>query len=187
MRIFFPFKIIGKEKLSSSDHLIVYSNHISLLDPIFLVIAFGGKRPIYYMAKQELFENKFLGWLIKKFGAFPVNRSDGGMALKSAIEVINDKKAMGIFPEGTRSKTGKLGRAKTGIAYIMSKSGANAQPIAIISKNQKVRIFRKTTMVVCDEIDRSEITYDDSDRSSLRAFSSRLMQPIADVIEKYKK
>lgn len=149
----FPFKIIGKEKLRNQKQgYVLCANHISLLDPVYLIYALTRKNRIRIMAKGELFKNKLFGWFFFKVGAFPVNRGVGAEALKTATKVLEDGEALMVFPEGTRSKDGKLGRGKMGAAMLVNAVGTYVLPVSIITKNQKVRIFRKTTLVVGDPI-----------------------------------
>ena len=126
--LLFPYKIKGLENVPDQDgrHLILCSNHISNLDPVFLLAGIR-KRPIYYMAKAELFTNRLAVWFFEKqFGAFPVRRGKGDTgSLETAERIVREGKLMGIFPEGTRSKDGRLGRAKSGAALIAARTGAS--------------------------------------------------------------
>lgn len=85
MKIFYPFEIIGEEKLAKQDKIIIYANHISFLDPINLIIlAHRNKKVLNFMAKDELFKNALFSWFLKKMGAFSVKRGDGAASLKKA-------------------------------------------------------------------------------------------------------
>lgn len=143
-KIFFPYEVRGLSNIPNDQNFILISNHISMIDPVFLLIA--QKNKIYFMGKEELFRKKFLGYLLKKqFGCFPVERGKGDMhALDIAYSVINSNCIMGIFPEGTRSRTGQLLRFKSGAALIAAKTKASVLPVYISSKNQKVKLFQKT-------------------------------------------
>ena len=81
VKFFYPFEVRGYEKIDSADgNYIICSNHLSNIDVAFLMITH--KRPIHFMAKQELFENKILGWFFSKMEAFAVKRGKGD---KSAL------------------------------------------------------------------------------------------------------
>lgn len=123
-------KITGKENIPEKGSLVIMANHISLLDPP-IVGCFSDRR-VYYMAKSELFRNKIFGNIIKTLGAFPVKRGrpDRG-AIKKAYQLLEDGKVMGMFPEGTRSKTEKLGRAKSGAVMIPIRKEAPILPVGI--------------------------------------------------------
>ena len=120
--------------------MMICANHISDIDPVFLLMA--QKRHIYYMAKAELFGSGIARWFFgKKFGAFPVKRGTGDTsAIDTSERIVKEGKLLGIFPEGTRSKDGKLGRAKSGAALIASRTGSWIIPAAIQAKDQKVRL-----------------------------------------------
>ncbi len=151
--LLFPYKIIGKEKLREQKQgYVLCANHISLVDPVYLVYALTRKNRIHIMAKGELFKNKLLSWFFTHVGAFPVNRGVGVEALKNATKVLEEGKALMIFPEGTRSKDGNLGRGKMGAAMLVNAVDTYVIPVSIVTKSQKVRVFRKTTLIVGDPI-----------------------------------
>lgn len=128
--------------------LVICANHINLWDPILLAIIFD--RPIRFMAKKELFENKFLGFLLNKFGAFPVDRDNVNIkTIKDSIKLVKENEVLGIFPEGTRVKTVSEENMKTGVAMIASRAGADVIPV-FINSNYKFR--SKVEVFVRDKI-----------------------------------
>lgn len=128
--------------------LVICANHINLWDPILLAIIFD--RPIRFMAKKELFENKFLGFLLEKFGAFPVDRDNVNIkTIKDAIKLVKNNEVLGIFPEGTRVKTVSEENMKTGVAMIASRACADVIPV-FINSNYKFR--SKVEVFVRDKI-----------------------------------
>lgn len=128
--------------------LIICANHINLWDPILLAIIFD--RQIRFMAKKELFENKFLGFLLEKFGAFPVDRDNVNIkTIKDAIKLVKDNEVLGIFPEGTRVKTVSEKNMKTGVAMIASRAGADVIPVFI---NSDYKFRSKVEVSVRDKI-----------------------------------
>jgi 1-acyl-sn-glycerol-3-phosphate acyltransferase len=179
--LLFPYKLSGLENIPASDGkpLILCSNHISNIDPVFLLMGFK-HRPIHYMAKAELFKGPLATWFFSNvFGAFPVNRGKGDTgSLDTAERIVREGKLMGIFPEGTRSKDGKLGRAKSGAALIAARTGADILPVAIKTKEQKVRLFRKTLIYVGKPISSAELHLD-SQNPDLRYASRLIMERIA--------
>lgn len=184
--LLFPYKIVGKENVppqGDATPLMLCPNHISNLDPVFLLMAM--KRHVYYMAKAELFKNKLAAWFVgKKFGAFPVRRGEGDTsAIDTAKEIVQSGKILGIFPEGTRSKDGKLGRAKSGAALIASQTGAYIVPTAIKAKGQKVRLFHRTTIIFGQPVSPAELHLDIPERPDLRYASRQIMDRIARLLE----
>ena len=181
IKVLFRVKIEGAENLPSDRGYVCCSNHISFIDPVFYIVK--TKKRICYMAKAELFKNKFASWLFKKVGAFPVDRkgSDTG-SVTHAINIVKTGGILGIFPEGTRSKDGKPAKAKSGAAYIANATGADVVPMAIVVK-EKVKIFCKVRLIIGKPIPHSEIHFEGTDRKGLRAASTRIMQEIVTLWE----
>lgn len=142
--IIYRYRLIGRENIPKNGSYIVAPNHVHWADPFF--VAVGIRNPSSYMAKESLFRNKLLAAAVRLFNAFPVRReqSDRG-ALKTAVEYLNNGYNLTIFPEGTRSKDGKIGKGKSGVAFIASASGADVLPVGIVIK--KRRWLRKTVTV----------------------------------------
>lgn len=121
---------------------IICSNHLSNSDP--LLVGIGQKRQIRFMAKEELFENKFLKAVISATGAFPVTRGHAEeKGLSNAETVLKDGEVLGIFPEGTRSKTGELLRMRSGAALLAASNKVPVLPMCITPKGGKMKIFNK--------------------------------------------
>ena len=133
----FRTRVYGRENIPKEGAVILAANHASNIDPP--LIASLIERPVSYMAKIELFENPIFGAAIRRCHAFPVKRgaSDRG-AIKAAVTVLKEGHMLGLFPEGTRSKTGELQKAEAGIALIASMTGAPIVPVAILNSH---RIF----------------------------------------------
>ena len=133
--IFFRPKIIGLENIPKDGAYIFAANHMSNLDPPF-VGTFAG-RIVNYMAKEELFKNPIFGAALRGLGVFPVKRgaADKG-AIKNAIKILKGGSCLGIFPEGTRSKTGKIGKAESGISLIAAMTKAPIIPAAIVNTDK---------------------------------------------------
>jgi len=127
--IIFKPKVYNWGNYKVKGKAIYVANHCSLLDPV--AIAFTCPRIVHFMAKKELFVGP--GKLFfKSLLAFPVNRHTADIAsLKQAMELLNDGKAFGIFPEGKRSVTGELDDLEKGTAFIALKSGAPVIPLYI--------------------------------------------------------
>src|SRR5690606_36105901 len=134
----YRIEVTGKNNIPKNGPVIICSNHISNLDPP--IVGITCPRDIYFMAKDELFRKKFLGWLLRKLHAFPVNR--GGQdrqALREGLKVLKDNHTLGLFPEGTRSKTGKLGKGLAGAGFFALRSNATVIPCAISGEYKRFK------------------------------------------------
>lgn len=144
VRILFRVKVIGKDNIPKNGRIIVCANHESLLDPVIIGILFP--RPIHFMAKKELFKNKFLNIIITALGAFPVNRKSADLsAIRTSIDILRKEKVLGIFPEGKRIIEENIENAKPGIALITIKAKSPIVPVLIQSK---YKIFSKLTIKI---------------------------------------
>jgi len=125
----------GIEKIPKKGPVIIIGNHISNIDPIVKIM--GAKRPVHYLAKAEHFEDKKFQKLMTSTGQIETFRESGGVeALASAVDVLLSGNVMGIFPEGTRSRSDKppyLSRGKTGVARLAARfPEVPVVPMAII-------------------------------------------------------
>jgi len=129
-KIFFRLKIIGSENCPENGPLIVAPNHASFLDP--LIAGFAVPRELNFMARNSLFRNKIFGRILTAVNAFPLKRKGADVgAMRLAIDKLCHGKAVLIFPEGTRSKDGRLGIPGAGIGLLAASSGASILPCYI--------------------------------------------------------
>ena len=144
MSIAFNLKFEGRENIPKDTTVIFASNHRSNADPPFIGCALRGKHA--FMAKEELFRNKFFGALIRSAGAFPVARGKGDTAvIDTAVEALNNNKSLMIFPEGTRSKDGKVHKGHSGAGLISARSGKPIVPVGIVF-GDKLRFRTRVTV-----------------------------------------
>jgi 1-acyl-sn-glycerol-3-phosphate acyltransferase len=130
-RVYFRMERIGREHVPESGPLIIASNHRSFMDPF--VIGMMLRRPTYFVAKAELFDNRFVAWLLSSLGAFPVERGQGDRdAMTTARQILERGDVVVIFPEGTRTRPGTLGAPKRGVGRLALETGAPIVPIALI-------------------------------------------------------
>ncbi len=150
-KLLFFYRVNGKKNVPKDGGCILCSNHLSNFDPVFLELCQG--RQVYFMAKEELFKNPVTACICKMFGAFPVQRGAGdGKAINKAGEVVRQGKLLGIFIEGTRSKTGEFLRPKSGTAVIAAQAKVPVIPVCITPKNKKIKLFHKVTISIGEPI-----------------------------------
>jgi 1-acyl-sn-glycerol-3-phosphate acyltransferase len=131
-RLLFTYECVGVEQIPASGPAVVVANHPSYLDPILLSLR--APRPIRFMAWDALFRVPILGWLIRAFGAFPVDvaRGKGREAYERAKALLLQGEVVGIFPEGKRSRTGWMEPAlREGAARLAWETGAPLVPATI--------------------------------------------------------
>ena len=182
-KILFRAEIIGRENMPKEGAVILAANHMSNWDPPFLATFLS--RPVSYMAKVELFANPLFGSAIRACHAFPVKRgaADRG-AIKAAMQVLRQGKCLGLFPEGTRSRNGKMRKAEAGVGLIASMTNAPVLPAAIIGTDQ---IFAKGSCFPKLKVIYGELMMfqgDHKDKEQLEAFSQSIMDRIAELKEK---
>jgi 1-acyl-sn-glycerol-3-phosphate acyltransferase len=129
--LYFRLSRVGREHVPQDGPVIFAANHRSFLDPF--VIATLARRPIYFVAKKELFENRLQAWFLNSLGAFPVDRGNGdGDAMATARAILERGDGVLIFPEGTRIRPGALGSPKRGVGRLALETGAPIVPVAVI-------------------------------------------------------
>src|ERR1019366_4049602 len=132
---------IGREPLPSSGPLLLAANHRSFLDPF--VIGTLVRRPVYYMAKRELFEKRWQAGLLNGLGAFPVDRGAGDTdAMGTAGAILARGDCVVLFPEGTRVRPGPLGAPRRGVGRLVLQTGAPVAPVAVIGTDGVRRGWR---------------------------------------------
>ncbi|ALF55458.1 acyl-phosphate glycerol 3-phosphate acyltransferase [Nostoc piscinale CENA21] len=130
LHAYFRGKIYGVENVPQSDPLVVVSNHASYFDPP--IVSNCVRRPVAYMAKQELFEIPVLAQAIKLYGAYPVSRGSADRnAIRAALECLENGWAVGVFLQGTRTPDGKITDPKKGAALLAAKAQAPILPVSL--------------------------------------------------------
>jgi len=130
LRIITRWKVIGKENIPERGPLLVVSNHLHAYDPAVLGISMD--RIVIFMAKEELFQFKPRGYVLRGLGSFPVFRGKlDRRAIRRSQKLLADGMALAMFPEGSRSESQKLQPALAGSALIAIRSGAPILPAGI--------------------------------------------------------
>ena len=179
-RLIFWYTVEGLDNIPKDRGVIFCSNHISMLDPVLWVIIV--RQRLCFMSKKEMFNNRILGWLLKKLDVFPVDREGKDLkAIKTAIKTVKENRVLGIYPEGTRSKDGTPQDAKPGVAYIARSTKSDVVPAAIKCKG-KLRPFKRVKMVVGNPISNTTL-FDGVEKNDLQTPADRIMSEIKTLWE----
>jgi 1-acyl-sn-glycerol-3-phosphate acyltransferase len=139
--IYFRMARIGREHIPADGPVIIAANHRSFLDPF--VIGTMARRPMYYVAKEELFGKRWMAWILSALGAFPVKRGAGDEdSIATAKSILARGDIVLIFPEGTRTRPGSLGKPKRGVGRLALETGAPVVPVAVIGTEDVRRGWR---------------------------------------------
>lgn len=155
----FGIRVIGREYLPRDRGFVIAPNHISAIDPVFIVIArFWGPR-LLILGKEELFHlNPFLTWMFRNVGVVAVRRGAGDTEmLDTVIEKVRGGRGVLIFPEGTRSKTGQPGHLKSGAFVIASAAQVDMIPCRIIYRHTFMRVFSRVRVCFGPPIPAAEL------------------------------
>ena len=181
-KLMFFYKVNGKKNIPKKGAYIICSNHLSNHDTIMLGVCVP--RQIYYMAKAELFKNPFGAMIIRGLGAFPVQRGAGdGKAINEAEEVVKKGRLLGIFIEGTRSKTGEFLRPKSGASIIAHQMNVPVIPVCITPKNKKYKLFQKITVSIGKPMTPKELGLEKGTPEEYRNASRMIMGEIKKMRE----
>ena len=136
-KLMYRVEVEGKENIPKDNKFIVCGNHLSSLDPF--LVCFIMPKPVAFMAKKELFDKKFVRWMLDWQGAFAVNREKLELStIKTAFEVKNTKNwILGLFPQGTRAKSGTIEGIHKGFAGIARATKCGILPIGIVGSEHK--------------------------------------------------
>jgi glycerol-3-phosphate dehydrogenase (NAD(P)+) len=142
--IWFRLSRTGREHLRGIEGgLIIASNHRSFLDPFVIGVTLPWRRPMQYVAKVELFERRWQGWLLSRFGAFPIRRGQSDeTAMETARIVLDRGGTICIFPEGTRIRSGSLATPRRGVGRLALETGAAVVPVAVYGTEHVRRGWR---------------------------------------------
>jgi 1-acyl-sn-glycerol-3-phosphate acyltransferase len=139
--VYLRMQRIGREHLPKQGPLLLASNHRSFLDPF--VIGMLVRRPVYYMAKRELFEKRWQAWILNALGAFPVDRGHGdAAAMDTARAILERGDCVVVFPEGTRVRSGPLRSPRRGIGRLALETGVPVAPVAVFGSEYVRRGWR---------------------------------------------
>ncbi|MEA2434829.1 MAG: 1-acyl-sn-glycerol-3-phosphate acyltransferase [Actinomycetota bacterium] len=153
MRAFYRVEVEGLDNLPVDGSAIIAANHLSFVDSLFIPLVI--RRKVTFLAKKEYFDDPRKAWFFRSAGQIPCDRSDGTEALESAEEVLRGGGIVAIFPEGTRSRDGRLQRGRTGVTRLALATEAPVIPCGLIGTDKvmpvgmnRPRVRRRKRVVV---------------------------------------
>jgi len=176
----YPVTVHDKELLRLTGPCILIANHLSGLDPICVAHAVKGEE-VTYLAKKELMQSRFSGWLLRTLHAIPVDRHNFDMAaMRACMQALKEGRVLGIFPEGTRYKKGNMEELEAGVAILALRSQVPVVPVYI---HGKLKPFRRVhcyadTPIPMDDLRQMGVGRDSSDE---------LLKRIAQLYTKFEK
>ena len=173
-------KGIKNEPRREEGPYLVCANHQTLLDVVFIGASLRRQQP-HFMGKAELFKVPFIGWLVRKLGAFPVSRGKGDVgAVKHSIALLKSGRSVGMFPQGTRcpERDPRECQVKFGAGLIAAHAGATVLPVHIKMKNYQWKFLRRVTVIVGEPIPFERFQYKEGESGEY----ARITQMIYDEI-----
>jgi 1-acyl-sn-glycerol-3-phosphate acyltransferase len=142
LRAYFQPLVTGQEFVPRTGPAIIAGNHLSAADEVFTPITAG--RQVLYFAKAEYFNSpglrgRITAWSFREFGHVPVDRDNPRAAantIDAGVELLAQRKALGIYPEGTRSPDGRLHKFRTGVARLALRTGAPVVPVGLVGTDK---------------------------------------------------
>lgn len=187
IHILWRIEVIGLDKVPRDRAIVLAPNHISDLDPVFvlgMILDFSRYR---ILAKKELFKKPFIGWFLGCLGAVPIDRGKGDTeTIDRVIAECKQGTKVLVFPEGTRSKDGRLGKMKSGAFVIAAKAGADILPCRIIydTPDARMHLFCRIRICFGELIPAGEAKPDDP-RHEVRQLRALRTQVTAQLEELY--
>lgn len=181
MVVFCRLEVVDADNIPEEGGVILASNHISAIDPPLMGISV--RRTAYFMAKKELFNIFIIGFIIKNLNAIPVNRGIFDKnALKNSEEILENGFALIMFPEGTRSRTGELGKGKPGIGLLARTAVVPIVPIYIQNSQEFYKLLltgRRLTIRYGKPITKDWVKSVADDKDGYRTIAGEVMERIA--------
>ena len=190
-RLIWRIEVIGLENYKAvrdGRAYVIASNHIANLDPVFIAVAVMDWRRMCVLAKEELFKNPFIGWFLRCMGAVSIDRGKGDtVTLEKVTSACRRGIGVLIFPEGTRTKNGKLGILKSGACVIAASANAEMVPCRIIynTKDGKLHPFCRVRVVFGPAIPAQDLQITDPGHkvTALRHMKTRLKEALEALLE----
>lgn len=175
----------GVEHIPKAGGVLLVSNHVSFLDPV--IVGSAANREIHFMARSNAFDIPGLGKLISMYNAYPVNRGAPDLgALRKTISLLKAGNVVLMFPEGTRSVDGTLGKARDGACFIAHRAGVPTIPVyhsgaeRVLPRNSN-RLRRAKLTVVFGEPLELIARESETKREMYQKMGNQMMEAIADL------
>jgi 1-acyl-sn-glycerol-3-phosphate acyltransferase len=190
-KIIFRIKAYGRENIPAAGRLIICSNHLSYIDPVMMGLCIH--RQICYMAKAQLFTNKFVTAVVTWFNAYPVNRGAfDRQAIRNSVAILNAEQIIGLYPEGKRSTDGIVREGHQGVGLISVMSGSPVLPVAITGTNMIIRkphkrlFFPQIRIAFGEPIDTASIIKQYGNKKAAEIITLQAMSEIKKLYEEIK-
>lgn len=171
VKLVFFMRFEGRENIPRDKNVILMGNHQCLLDPVTLALC-ARDREIHFMGKKELWNNRALGWVFTQVHGFPVDRGNMDMAaIRTAMNVLKSGETLGIFPEGTRSRTGHMLPLLSGASMLALRSGCDVIPVYI---DGRYRPFRRMTVRVGKPVEMEDLRAGRVNKEACDALTGRV-------------
>lgn len=176
LRAGWDLRVTGLENVPRTGAAIVACNHVSLVDGLALALAATPARALRFLGKAELFRVPVLGWYLRSVGMLPLDRGKGDVAaMRAALGILKGGGCLGLFPEGTRSKTGSPGRPKPGISFLAGQAAAPVVPARVVNTEK----FPRLLPIEVRFGPSLRFEGDPRDRARCQAFAEAVMRRIA--------
>ncbi|HET6403494.1 MAG TPA: lysophospholipid acyltransferase family protein [Candidatus Thermoplasmatota archaeon] len=176
----------GLHHIPATGGAILASNHLSYSDHYFLPAVVP--RQVFFISKAQHFDVPVQRWLFEQWGVIPLRRGEGdNEAMARSLQVLNEGKLLGIYPEGTRSTDGKLHKGRTGVARLALQARVPIVPVGMIGtekvlpKGKHIPTFHKVVIHIGAPIDVSQFYGMENDRKVCREITDRVMHAIRDL------
>ena len=171
VKLVFFMRFEGRENIPKDKNVILMGNHQCLLDPVTLALC-ARDREIHCMGTKELWNNRVLGWVFTKVHGFPVDRGNMDMgAIRTAMNVLKGGETLGIFPEGTLSRTGHMLPLLSGASMLALRSGCEVIPVYI---DGRYKPFHRITVRVGTAVEMDDLRAGRVTKESCDALTGRI-------------
>jgi 1-acyl-sn-glycerol-3-phosphate acyltransferase len=178
-KMLYRYEVTGRENVPEKGATLICANHIHNFDPF--MVGSSVKRPVYFMAKAEIFKYPLIAAFFRQLNAFPVKRGAADKrAIRKSLETLRNEQGLIIFPEGTRSKTGQLQKAFSGAGMIALKEPCVVVPAAVVGP---YKLFRKVKVIFGKPVYIDDLRGDKVSRDQAQEATERMMNTIRELLE----